>query len=285
MAKDFLHVHSNIGRPPIEETQPDLLRTIVEISLHGSAAEGKRQDESIRSVKTLSELHEALLQKGFQISRSSTYLRLLPRRSNTEEGKRHLSTVPVKLLRATNDQHSKHQDGEFCTATINMLEELSSLLGPNEVAFVSQDDKARIAIGITAANKQSPLLMHMEYRVKLPDHDWVVANRHKLIPSVYAGIVIKPNGMGQRNAVGYSGPTYVAIRSGKHSSSTAYSHGLDYEKLLELQEFADVMLYQGNVKPVHVVLLTEDPMKIHATEKLSMSQFTIFVNIDWMLSS
>lgn len=92
---------------------------------------------------------------------------------------------------------------------------MSSLLGPDEVAFLSQDDKARVAIGITAANKQAPLLMHLEYRVTLPDHDWVVANRHKLIPSVYAGIHIKPNGMGQREAVGYSGPTYVAIRSGK----------------------------------------------------------------------
>ena len=34
----------------------------------------------------------------------------------------------------------------------------------------------------TAANKQSPLLMHVEYKVKLPD--WVIASRHKLIPSV-----------------------------------------------------------------------------------------------------
>lgn len=77
-AKKYLHVHATVGRPPIEEKQPELLKTIVAISLHGSAAEGKRQDESIRSIKTLSELHEALLLKGFQISRSATYLRLLP---------------------------------------------------------------------------------------------------------------------------------------------------------------------------------------------------------------
>jgi len=37
--------------------------------------------------------------------------------------------------------------------------------------------------------------MYMEYSVRLPDHDWVVAQRHKLIPSVYAGIVIKPSGL------------------------------------------------------------------------------------------
>ena len=75
-------------------------------------------------------------------------------------------------------------------STIKHLEEISSTLGPNEVCFLSQDDKTRVPIGLTAANKQSPLLMHVEYRVSLPDHDWVVAAQHKLIPSVYAGIVV-----------------------------------------------------------------------------------------------
>ncbi|KZR95939.1 Uncharacterized protein APZ42_009998, partial [Daphnia magna] len=109
-----------------------------------------------------------------------------------------------------------------------------------EVCFVSQDDKCRVPIGLTAANKQSPLLMHVEYRVSLPDHDWVVAEKHKLIPSVYAGIQIHPNGFGNRECVNYSGPTYIAIRSGKHSSSTALSHAMDFEKLLNLKEFAEI---------------------------------------------
>ncbi len=54
---------------------------------------------------------------------------------------------------------------------------------------MSLDDKSHVPIGLSAANKQAPLLMHLEYRVKLPDHDWVVAAGHKLIPSVYAGII------------------------------------------------------------------------------------------------
>ncbi len=53
-----------------------------------------------------------------------------------------------------------------------------------------------------------PLLMHIEYKVTLPDHDFVVASRHKLIPSVYTGFHIKDEN------VGCSGQTYIAIRSG-----------------------------------------------------------------------
>jgi len=54
-------------------------------------------------------------------------------------------------------------------------------------------------------------------------------DQHKLIPSVYAGIRIMPDGLGNKEAVSYSGSTYIAIRSGKHSSSTAMSYGLDFE--------------------------------------------------------
>jgi len=92
-------------------------------------------------------------------------------------GKRHVSTAPVKLSRAQTDHHKTHIDGHFARATIANMEEVASVLGPQEVCFISQDDKARVPIGITAANKQAPLLMHVEYKVTLPDHDWVVAGQ------------------------------------------------------------------------------------------------------------
>lgn len=243
----------------MEEEQPDLLKAICDIALHGSAAHDRRHDESVRSVKTLNELTAALQTKGFNIKRSATYLRLIPRRADSSEGKRHIHTVPVKLLRASNAKHQEHPDGRFCTASIRSLEEIASILGPNETGFISQDDKARVAIGLAAANKQAPMLMHVEYKVTLPDHDWVVANKHKLIPSVYAGIEIKPNGLGKPEAVGYSGPTYIAVRSGKHSSSTAYSHGLDFERLLTLESFEVLLKFDGFVKPVLIFIVDGGP--------------------------
>lgn len=116
-------------------------------------------------------------------------------------GKRHVVTGPLRLIRAHNDHPSIH-----------CLEELASLLVPEYVFFVSQDDKAPVLTGMTATNKQTPLLMHVEHKISLPDHDWVVAARHKLIPSVYATVVIQPDGLGRAKAVGYSEPTYVSKR-------------------------------------------------------------------------
>ena len=124
----------------------------------------------------MDQLTEALNREGYSLKRSSVYLRLLPRNSITKEGKRHVTTAPVKLISAKNLKHQNHPCINFAKATINALEELAGLLGPHEVTFHSEDDKARVLIRITAASKQALLQMHMEYNVILTDQNYVVAS-------------------------------------------------------------------------------------------------------------
>lgn len=165
--KKKLGVRNSVGQPSLEEDQPNLLTAIIELAFSGCAAHERRRDEVIRTVKTLDDLTEKLREINYCLSRSATYLRLLPKRANTTEGKRHVKSVPVKLIRASNDIHKQHADSTFAMTTISHLEELASILGPNEVIFLSQDDKARVPIGLTAAKLQAPLMMHMEYRYLL----------------------------------------------------------------------------------------------------------------------
>ena len=47
------------------------------------------------------------------------------------------------------------------------------------------DDKAKVPLGVIAANKQQSTLMRLECKVRLPDHTFAVADEHKLIPSAY----------------------------------------------------------------------------------------------------
>ncbi|KAJ6634606.1 hypothetical protein Bhyg_13181 [Pseudolycoriella hygida] len=65
----------------------------------------------------------------------------------------------------------------------------------------------------------------------------MVAKGHKLTPSVDGYCEIKPNGGGDQSAVSYSEQTFAAIRSSKHSSSTALSHARDIERIYEKTEF------------------------------------------------
>ena len=86
-----------------------------------------------------------------------------------------MTVAPVKLFRAQHDQHSNHPATKFARATIMALEEIAGILGPKQFTFHSQDDKTKVVLGLPAANKQSPILKHMHYQVRLPDHNFVVA--------------------------------------------------------------------------------------------------------------
>lgn len=250
---EILKIRKNSGQPRVEDNQPELLKVITDIALFGGAADDRRRSEVIRSCRTLDDLCLEVCKLGYNISRSGLYLRLLPKRANSEHGKTHVVTVPVKLCRPHSDLHKKHEDGMFCTATLRNAESLTSILGPDQVFFLSLDDKARVPLGITAAKAEASILMHLEYRVQLPDHDFVVAEKHKLIPFVYAAIEINKNGEGQPNAVTYSGPTYVAIRSGKHTTSNAETHAADINSLVDLPEFRTfIRTAEGSIKPVFV---------------------------------
>ena len=96
-------------------------------------------------------------------------------------------------------------------------EDLAVLMGADNVAILGKDDKSHIPMGIPAANKQSPILMTMEYPVTLPDHTFVVASKHKLIPSIYASREVK------EDKLTYSGPKHASKRSLKHDKADAYS--------------------------------------------------------------
>jgi len=83
------------GRPRFEE-EDALIESIVDLVLLKSAADGRRRTEMIRTYRTLDDLHGAVEEQEFEISRG-VYLRLLPRNMRSQEGKRHVKTAPVSL--------------------------------------------------------------------------------------------------------------------------------------------------------------------------------------------
>ena len=108
-----------LGRP-VHPQNDSLLEVIKEIAISGCAADDRRQTELNRSIRTLDDLHTEMKKVGFCLSRPSLYLRLQARRANTAEGKRHVTTVPVKLCRSQNDKRGKNADHWFA-ATLRSL--------------------------------------------------------------------------------------------------------------------------------------------------------------------
>ena len=170
----------------------------------GAGADFRRRTDVLNACKSLDELHASLLAEGYILSRQAAYLGVIPKRSDSHEGKRHVHTVPVKIRRVQNNLRNKHENANFCFATKQYMKDIVSLFGAKNVFVLSVDDKAKVPIGVTATNKQTPLIMHVDYEIRLPDHDFVKAAKHKLTPSVYAACEIRSTS---------SGPTYIAIRS------------------------------------------------------------------------
>ena len=81
------------------------------------------------------------------------------------------------------------------------------------MTFHPQDDKAKVPIVLTTGNKQAPMLMHMKCQVILPDHDFVLAPKQKLIPFVIDDVKFVKSKDLTNDAVTYSGATYIGIRS------------------------------------------------------------------------
>ena len=173
------------GRPRKDVDQPELLSAIVRVVEASSAADDRRRCEHLCSVKTLDDLHSELKQLGFDLSRSAAYLRLLPQRADSREGKRHVQTVKVKLVQPENSMRKKNSDHMFAKSFMDNLFDVCELFGPSSVLVLSIDDKTRVKLILAAASLQSPLLMSMDYKVRLPDHSFVVGECHSLIPSVY----------------------------------------------------------------------------------------------------
>ena len=93
----------------------------------------------------------------------------------------------------------------------DMWHEVAKLFGPPAVLFISIDEKVKVPLGFAAATLQAPLLIHLEYKVKLPDYSFAVVTHHKLNPSVF-GVC----GVNLKGEVTYSGDTFIRTRSGKH---------------------------------------------------------------------
>ena len=150
-------MHSSAGRPPLEDTYPQLHKAIVQLATAGGGADSRRQTDVLNACKTLDDLRAALLKEGYTLSRQALYLRLIPRTADTIEGKHHVRTVPVKIGKAKNTLQNRHDDANFTFATKRYLQDIASLLGPENVFVLSVDDKAKAPVGVTAATKQSPL--------------------------------------------------------------------------------------------------------------------------------
>ena len=85
------------GQPAAGDTYPDLHEAIVALTSSGARADRSQRTELFNACHTLDNLRAALLKEWYILSQQALYLRLMPRRSDSLEGKQHVGAVPVKI--------------------------------------------------------------------------------------------------------------------------------------------------------------------------------------------
>ncbi|CAG8809471.1 17980_t:CDS:2, partial [Gigaspora margarita] len=192
-----------VGRPRLEEAQSGLLETILHLVSSDGQTDERRRSEIIWSTP--------------------------PKRFNTEEGKQNVKTVPVKLLRLQNTTRKRHEDTYFCAFLVRNIKEMISLLEPQSVLTIYQDDKAR---------KNTSQFGHSKQARTNPNE------------SKYE----------KAKAITYSGPMFIRICNGKHNTSTAYTHSKDFNDLMSNERLHNFTTTEdGQSKPVVLMLTNSGP--------------------------
>lgn len=84
--------------------------------MYGSASHEKKKFDIYRTIKTLDELTTQINKNGFTIKRSRIYLRLMPKRSNSLQGQRHVqkSLCAIPTFDVNQIIAPKHHHMRFC---------------------------------------------------------------------------------------------------------------------------------------------------------------------------
>ena len=128
---------NNPGRPPVEEKVPELPDLIVKLVASRCTTDPRRRTEIVRCIQTVDELEQALngeiataypelYASGFRLKRSTLYLRLMPRRVNSIEGKRHVRCVPVKARKPQFNDLKRCPELRFTRAQYRMKDQLAA---------------------------------------------------------------------------------------------------------------------------------------------------------------
>lgn len=139
----------------------DLHKAIIDHVIAWAVAEFRRRTNVLNSCKTLDDLHAALTKEGYNRSRQALYLRLIPRRADSNVVKHHVRTVPGTLHKPKKTLHNRHTNADFTFATTYEMRDILSLFRSQNAFFFL------VPIGLNAITKQAHLIMHVNYEIRL----------------------------------------------------------------------------------------------------------------------
>ena len=152
-------------------------------------ADAQRRREIIK-VRTINHLRSSLEEKYNEyLSRTSMRNYILPRVNRSLAARAHHHPALVGIVGVNRDEKKDHIDGHYCLASVKNAKQFAASFS-EQVVILSQDDKAKVAVGIPAVGRHFETMQSVRESVSVADHDFPIGLSQKLIPSVY--LMINP---------------------------------------------------------------------------------------------
>ncbi|CAG8812733.1 214_t:CDS:2, partial [Cetraspora pellucida] len=239
-------------RPSLLFKHPDLLKQIHN-SIEFGAADCKRRKETIK-VRTINHLRDEL-EKNYNehISYTTVCNYLLPRHQNSIVARKHHHLTNVQVTSISRNEMKEHPNGHYCLASIKAARQFAALF-PIFSVIVFQDDKAKIPLGIPAVGKTFKAIQSANEPTTLPDHDFPVGSKQKLIPSIY--LLIDPN---DTNDTLRSGQLSIYIHSQYEIGTSAMTYMSDLQSLVNNSHFDNRLKVDDKIRPIWVLIVDGSP--------------------------
>ena len=240
------------GRPSLLFKHPSLHDHIHD-SIEFGTADEKRRKEVVK-VRIIENLRKNL-EENYNVYMARTTLNnyLLPRQANSIAAKAHHHPAWVAVAGVSRTETRDHPNRHYCLASVKCAKKFASLFADASVV-ISQDDKAKIGLGVPAVGRTFRTLQSVNEPMSVADHDFPAGFGQKLIPSVY--LMIKPN---EKNDDLRTGQLAIFVRRQWSFGTSSLTHMEDLECLTQDSQYDDVLKFNGEIRPIWVLLVDGGP--------------------------
>ncbi|CAJ0639169.1 5463_t:CDS:2 [Entrophospora sp. SA101] len=173
-------------------------------------------------------IHDSNLEEKYNVYMARTTLNnyLLPHQSNSIAARAHHHPAWIAVAGVSCAETRDHPNGHYCLASVKCAKQFATVFADMSVV-ISQDDKAKIGLGVPA-----------------------VGGGQKLVPSVY--LMIKPN---ESNDELRTGQLAIFVHCQWSLGTSSHTHMQDLESLTLDPQYDDLLKTNGAIRPIWVLLV------------------------------
>ncbi|CAG8805692.1 146_t:CDS:2, partial [Gigaspora margarita] len=161
----------------------------------------------------------------------------------------------LSVTGVSHDETKDYLDEHYCLASVKGTRQFAQAFLDSSI-IISQDNKAKIGLGVPAVGRTFCTLQSVLEPVQVPDHDFVYRINQKLIPLVY--FIIKPSEINDNLRTRQMA---IFVRSQWSIGTSSITHVKDISSLVSDDQYSGILKINNNIKPIWILLSKYNPVE------------------------